>query len=302
MRQVVYLDEVIFVNLVMNLTVLWLTSRFTGNRASPARILTAAAVGCIYALILFIPGWMQFASLAYKLPVGALMIVISFGYNGWRKLFRNYITLFLASFFVGGAAIGFNYLFGTMVWTQSLGNLTDFEFNKWFSLSCAVILAVMLGKWGLRWWQRKIHQNLCKIPVKVNLWGKSALVNALVDTGNQLVEPLSQHPVVVIEFEAIKDVLPEEICREVTQATQNDGSKIILSLADTPYANRLRVIPFQSLGKQNGLLLGIRPDSVEIQVGMQEHVVRDVVVGIYANKLSPESTYRALLHPQLLAS
>ncbi|WP_274378655.1 sigma-E processing peptidase SpoIIGA [Desulforamulus profundi] len=77
---------------------------------------------------------------------------------------------------------------------------------------------------------------------------------------------------------------------------------MILSLSETPYAKRLRLIPFQSLGKENGMLLGIRPDVIEICYRDKKQQVKDVVLGIYDRKLSPETTYRALLHTQFLAS
>lgn len=302
MRQVVYLDELLFVNLVMNLTVLWLTSRFTGNGSSFARMVTAAAVGCIYAFIIFIPGLGPAGSLYAKLLTAVLMVLIAFGFDPWRKVLRRFLFLLLAGFAVGGTSSGLHYLWANTLVVQSDNRLAEIGFNKWLVLSCTVFLSYCVGKWGSTLWLKRAGQTTDKIPLTITLWGKKVSVEALVDTGNQLVDPLSQHPVVIVEYEVLKPLLPEEICGLFQRGGTRDGSLMILSLSETPYAKRLRLIPFQSLGKENGMLLGIRPDVIEICYRDKKQQVKDVVVGIYDRKLSPETTYRALLHTQFLAS
>ncbi|RYD05460.1 hypothetical protein N752_08940 [Desulforamulus aquiferis] len=286
MRQVVYVDELIFVNLVMNFTVLWLTSRFTGNRLIPARMFTAATVGCIYALSLFIPGLGLFGVLYIKLLLGLVMVFIAFKYSGWRKLLKDTLLLMLASFFTAGLAMGLQYLLVSNTGGYSSNWLGQAEYNKWLVLALTIIFSYLMGKWGAMIWLKRVQQSICEMPVAVYLWGKKALVRGLVDTGNQLIEPLSQHPVIVVEYEVLRSVLPVKISEAISDPKLSDGSLAIMSLSDTPYAERLRVIPFQSLGRENGLLLGIRPDVVEIWHGTEKLEIRDVVVGIYGKKLS----------------
>lgn len=72
------------------------------------------------------------------------------------------------------------------------------------------------------------------------------------------------------------------------------------SLAATPWATRLRLIPYHSLGQERGMLLGLRPDEVVIVTGQGMIKVKEVLIGLYRERLSPEGNYRALLHPDLL--
>lgn len=303
MRQVVYLDEIIIVNLVMNLTVLWLTSRFTGSRTSPTRMLTAVTVGCIYALLIFFPGLDRAGgSIVPKTMVAGLMILIAFGFGNFKSFLKNILGLFLASFFVGGISLGLHYLFTVTEAVPSTSQQEQQNFNKWVILSCAVLLTYLVGKWGSTLWTRRLHQKTASVPVTVSLWGSRVSAQALVDTGNQLIDPISQHPVIVMEFGVLEPALPTTMCHLFREAGHQDGSRLMLLLADTPYAKSLRLIPFHSLGEENGMLLGIRPDAVEILYENRKYLVKDVVVGIYSRQLSPESAYRALLHPQLVAS
>jgi stage II sporulation protein GA (sporulation sigma-E factor processing peptidase) len=60
------------------------------------------------------------------------------------------------------------------------------------------------------------------------------------------------------------------------------------------------VIPFSSLGTPNGMLLGFKPDQVEIlEKDDTIKVLQDVVIGIYNQRLSRDNKYQALLHPDI---
>jgi stage II sporulation protein GA (sporulation sigma-E factor processing peptidase) len=58
------------------------------------------------------------------------------------------------------------------------------------------------------------------------------------------------------------------------------------------------MIPFSSLGKTNGMLVGFRPDCVKVE-GMENKP--DVVIGIYNDRLCRDGRYRGLLSPELVA-
>ncbi|MEG6521898.1 sigma-E processing peptidase SpoIIGA [Desulfotomaculum sp. 1211_IL3151] len=300
MRQVVYLDEVILVNLVMNLTVLWLTARFNGNKLSLFRILAAASVGSIYALTVLFPGLTIIKSLWVKLMMAVVMVWIAFGFSGCHKFGRDFLCLFIAGFFLGGLSLGLHYLLSASPSMTAEGSIMTTDYQKWFVLVITIIIAYCIGKWGALLWRKKVGQMNHKIPLTVKLWGNKISVEALVDTGNQLVEPISQHPVVIIEYEAIKPILPREISGLYSNGLPQDGATLLTLLSDSPFIPRLRLIPFQSLGKDHGMLLGIRPDEIEVSYNDTSYRVQNVLVGIYHKKLSNETTYRALLHPQLL--
>ena len=50
---------------------------------------------------------------------------------------------------------------------------------------------------------------ICKVKIKLN--GKEETVEAMVDTGNMLKEPITQMPVVVVESSLLEKILPQEI-------------------------------------------------------------------------------------------
>ncbi|NLP08484.1 MAG: sigma-E processing peptidase SpoIIGA, partial [Clostridiaceae bacterium] len=53
-------------------------------------------------------------------------------------------------------------------------------------------------------------------------------------------------------------------------------------------------------GKENGMLLGFRPDYIEIGAADGKKDIRDVIIGIYNRTLSANDQYRALMNPELI--
>ena len=111
--------------------------------------------------------------------------------------------------------------------------------------------------------KNKINKNdmFCKIKLKLN--GKEIVLNTMVDTGNMLKEPISGLPVIVVEHTKLYNVIPKEILNNIEAILGGDFNKIPENIKKE-YMSKLKLIPFASLGKQNGMLLGIKAEKIEI--------------------------------------
>lgn len=116
----------------------------------------------------------------------------------------------------------------------------------------------------------------------------------MVDTGNLLKEPITNIPVVVVENKILYDVVPKEILENIEKILGGDLSSIS-EKTKQEYMSKLKVIPFSSLGKQNGMLLGLKADGLEIDVADGVKNVDKIIIGIYNKNLSKKGEYSALL-------
>ena len=116
----------------------------------------------------------------------------------------------------------------------------------------------------------------------------------MIDTGNLLKEPITNTPVVVVEHTLLYECIPKEILNHIEDILGGDFSKIPDEIKQE-YISRLKVIPFSSLGKQNGMLLGIKADGIEIKDEDEEKKEENVIIGIYNKSLTKRGEYRALL-------
>ena len=122
-------------------------------------------------------------------------------------------------------------------------------------------------------------------------------ITALLDTGNSLIDPISLSPVIIAEYKSVKNLFPEAVRNGLERFESNNLEMIMSEVNDKGLSTR--VIPFTSLGKENGMILGFVPDRVEIHDECGVRVLGKCVIGIYNSSLSKDRSYAALLNPYL---
>lgn len=165
-------------------------------------------------------------------------------------------------------------------------------------LVLAVTISYILIKivWG--YIQSILTKSKIYMPIIVSLNNKTVEVIGLLDTGNLLRDPLTQTPVIIIQFSAIKELLPNEVQSIFEKYKENDLQVISEIMVENVTNLKFRLIPFKSLGKENGMLIGFKPDNVVVKDD-EDKSFCDIIVGIYNNNLSNDDKYVALLHPEM---
>ena len=117
---------------------------------------------------------------------------------------------------------------------------------------------------------------------------KKVKIDGIIDTGNLLKDPISKRPVVVVEKDKLGGFLPSNIL---------DNNNIVSgkNIDFGELSSKIRAIPFKSLGKENGLLLGVKVDEIQVEYQDILHNIEDVIIGIYNGHLSKNDKYFALV-------
>ncbi len=136
--------------------------------------------------------------------------------------------------------------------------------------------------------------------MKITICEKSVELNALLDTGNMLKEPITGIPVVIVQKNSLKQILPDQILDNLNKIIGGDTDEIASNNNLIKYISRFRMIPFSSVGKQNGLLLGIRSDSVNIIKDEEIETVSNVIIGIYDKSFTKNESYSAIFGLDML--
>ena len=145
-----------------------------------------------------------------------------------------------------------------------------------------------------------MRKNDVFCELEIFLYEKKVRTKAMLDTGNMLKDPISQMPVIVVEKEILFDLLPSKILNNLEKIIGGDYEQSIYEEDSVEYISKFRVIPFSSLGRENGLLLGIKADKVIVYIDSNEEELKDVIIGIYDKKLSRKNKYNALLGLDIL--
>lgn len=137
--------------------------------------------------------------------------------------------------------------------------------------------------------KKDLHCN-----IKVNINSKYVYINAIIDTGNFLREPITKMPVIVVEKNALVNVVPDYVLDNLNKIINGED----IDLKD--YTSKIRIIPFTSLGKENGILLGLKAENILVEMAENSININNVIVGIYNGILSKHGKYKALIGLDLL--
>ena len=137
----------------------------------------------------------------------------------------------------------------------------------------------------------------CNIKLKIN--EKQIETKAMIDTGNLVKEPITNTPVVIVEESLLEGIIPKEILRNLENILCGNLENLPQDIQDK-YLPRLRCIPFSSLGKENGMLVGIKISEIVVKSEDEEKKTSNIIIGIYERSLTKKGEYRALVGVDLL--
>lgn len=113
---------------------------------------------------------------------------------------------------------------------------------------------------------------------------KTIKVCAFLDTGNFLYEPIGHMPVSVLEEEAFLRYFDEPLTELIKHGD----------------VGNIRMIPYRSVGCEEGMMPGILVKNIQITNGNQKAEAKKGMVGISKGALSSGGNYELLLHPDLI--
>ncbi len=283
----IYVDIYLMTNFVLNYALLYATA-VAANRTTTARkLLQAAAVGTGYSFGYLLPGWNLLYSLPAVVVIAVILVAIAMRPLNLPTdlvLLFPFVGLVLAA---GGA--GLVLMGASTARKYRSGDVLASRLSFVVGLA-ALILIIGLG--AKYYWNRRVYSGDMMVELTVVIGGKHWRCQGFVDTGNQLVDPLSGSPVIVIEQEAIQDIMGDSWPGEGELSTD---SRSYPSEAADLLGVRFKLIPFKSLGDDRGVMIGFRPD----QLYIGEHKVDDVVICLARQSLSSTAEYQALVPPIL---
>ncbi|KQL54711.1 peptidase [Heyndrickxia shackletonii] len=298
---VVYMDVVWLLNLLVDSMLLWLTAIILKRHVTIWRIFIGGLIGSIL-IIMSITPYAQFAGKPLvKLGFSVIMVYSVFGFKRFKFFFSNLLTFYFMTFLTGGILIGVHYFLNF-----------DLEMNKAFSLASirgfGDPISWMFVIFGLpiAWYfakQRITTFEMTKIQfdqlveVEININGLHIVLPGLVDSGNQLQDPISKAPVMIVSTQTLLEKLPNEII-ELSENHEKlmDGSIQL----DSEWYDKIRLIPAKAVGKNHQLLVAYKPDSLHIQNEKGSWNVQKSLISFTNQTLSSDDIFQCIVHPKML--
>ena len=293
----IYIDVVIIENLIMNYIILFTTGIVLKIKLKHIRIILASLLGAGYSVIAYMGIIKVYSSIILKIILSILIVYIAFNPQNMKKMCKDVLIFYLVSFVFGGAAVALIYIVRPQDILMKNGLFLGTYPLKTIILGSIIAFFIIISTFTIVKSKISKKDMFCKIEIEIN--NKKIITKAMIDTGNMLKEPITNIPVIVIEHVLLYTCIPKEILNNLKEIMGGDLENIPYIIQEE-YISKLKLIPFSSLGKQNGMLIGIRPEYVKIITEEQEKVERNVIIGLYDKSLTNKGEYQALIGIELL--
>ncbi len=293
----IYLDVVLIENLIMNYIILYATGIILKNKIKPLRVTLASLLGAIYSIVAYTDILEIYSSLILKIILSIIIVYIAYNPQNVKQLWKQILIFYMTSFVFGGAAFALIYIVKPQEIFMKNGLFLGTYPLK--TILIGSLLAFFLIITSFKIVKTKISKKDMFCTVRVKLNNKIIETQVMIDTGNLLKEPITNTPVIVLEHTLLFEIVPKEILNNLENILGGDFSKIPDNIKNE-YISKLKLIPFSSLGKQNGMLLGLRPDYIVIVNEENEKKIENVIIGIYNKSLTKRGEYRGLIGVELL--
>lgn len=288
----IYIDIVIIENLIMNYIILCATGIVSKNKIRPLRLIMASLLGAIYSVVAYMKILEIYSNIVLKILLSVIIVYIAYNPQTVKKLWKTLVMFYLVSFVFGGVAFSLIYIIKPQDIIMKNGLFLGTYPLKTIILGAIVAFAIIIIAVKIIRKKFTTKDIICDIEIILN--NKKINTKALIDTGNMLKEPITNTPVVVVEKILLYECIPKEILNNINQIIGGDLEKIPQQI-QSQYISKLKLIPFSSLGKQNGMLLGIKVQKIKIIKESEEITKENIIVGIYQQSLTKNGEYQALM-------
>ena len=223
-------------------------------------------------------------SLIIKIVLSIVMIKVAYNIKFNKGLIKTLIVFYLISFATAGIAMALIYsnAFTIVKFENNPENITrrmsqqSLMKNAIISGSIGFIITFLAFKYN----KSKITKNdlICELIIKIG--NKKVRLKALIDTGNSLKYSNTNDNVIIVEKNKIFS--EDEFKKYIEEGSDENANN-----------TKLRLIPFKSIGKENGVLIGIKPDEVIMIKDEKITKLENVIIGMYEKKIGTK--YSAII-------
>lgn len=281
----IYLDIVLIENILLNYIIILSTAIISKEKINFIRIVTSSIVGGIFCILNYIFQIPMYLETILKIMISIIMMKIAFNKN--KRFIKTLMFFYLVSFTFGG--IAFMLLFIISPQNVKLNGNTLIGIYP-------LKVAILAGAFGFmiisiiaQIIKNKYEKKTMICDLEIFYKGNCKKIKSMLDTGNLLKEPLTKADVIIVEKESLYGIINKEILENINEIIKGSW------LEDSNvHSYKLKVIPFSSLGNENGILIGFKPDYIKVY-DEEEYIRNDVIIGIYNGKLTKNGMYSGLI-------
>lgn len=293
----VYLDLIFIENVLMNYIILFATTVIVKNKTKHKQIrsLLSSSIGSIYAVIVYLDILSAYSNIFTKLILSVVMVYIAFAPKNIKHLLKELLIFYLTSFIFGGCTFALIYFL-----KPENVQINNGVFVGIYPIKVTIIagcIAFIVTQIAFTINRSRLNAKNQYIEIEIIYKNNKVKTKALIDSGNLVKDPISNLPVIILERSEFKQLVSEEFLKFIDGILGGDIQNNQDLQEDL---TKIRMVPFMSIGKDNGMLTGIRIDKIKIITEEGEIEKENAIVCIYNKKFTKDNKYNALVGLNLL--
>lgn len=228
------------------------------------------------------------------------IILSSFRLTSLYHTVKLLALFYFTSFCIGGGLVAIHFLFKNQLAISKSGILTiSSGYGDPISWAFIVIFFPLIWIFTKKRMDEhaieKIrYEQLCRVTLVLKEVSYST--TGFIDSGNQLVDPVSKKPVVICDESFLKQWFAEAEWSMMKDAYENlDFSKI-----PQKWEKLIHIIPFQGVEGKSSFLIALRPEKLTVFYENKTIITHKVLIGIQFAQLTKDGQYHCLLQPQII--
>lgn len=295
----IYIDAVWLLNLLLDWMILLLTQQMTKIATGRFSLLLGAFIAAMLVPItIFYPSSMILHPIG-KVIYSVLIVFVGFGFKNIRQFLRLFVTFYFISIVLGGGLTALHFFIkspmyyseqGFLTWNSGYGDPISWLFVVLGFPVVWVFTKKTMDKHALLKFRQDQYMN-----VTIVLSDKHVSTIGFVDSGNHLVDPISQKPVIICDYKVINQLFQVEEMEQLKLAQETCD----FGCLPEQLVTQVQFVPYQGVSGDHRFLIVVKPTYITIQYDDQLIRTANVLIGFQFGRLTADDSYHCLLQPEL---
>lgn len=264
------------------------------------RLIVGGFIGSLIIWLSVTPFYVYINNPFIKIIFSFIMVLTVFGYKRLNFFLKTVSLFYFITFLIGGILIGTHYFIQFDLELSNsvlVGGLNGFgDPISWLFVFIGFPLAWHFSKGRIETLETTKIQYDQIVDIVIQIGNEEITCKGLVDSGNQLYDPLSKKPVMIVSLKNLQHNISDALKR----LASSPESLMIDQTIPPEIQSKIHIIPYQVVGHKHQLIAAIRPDSIKINTNGKSLIVKNGLVSFTMQQLSSNDMFTCIVHPKMI--
>lgn len=265
----IYVDVIIMENFIIDLFILVTTAKILRLKTNKIKLLIGSITGGIYSLVMVIPQIKFLASIPFQIILAFFIIMISFNKSRILNIIKGVGMFILVSMILSAMCI----LMTTCGGEYNFNKPFVIEENSFKNIVISLIIIFLVSNRIINYIKERAIVDNFIFDIELEFKGIKHVIRGFLDSGNELREPSTNLPCLLVE-------------------------KKFIDISDMDEKN-IYYIPYKAIGIK-GTIRGMKVDNLRIKKDGEEWKIVEAIICPCQEVLSKEEEFNALLSRGLI--